>query len=216
MAEHRNEEARGGGGPRASRRSFLKGIGLAGGATLIAPGESHAQESAAGAAGDADLEVHKHGPLSLTLQINGRARTLEVEPRTTLLDALRDHTELTGAKEVCSRGSCGCCSVLLDGKAVNSCLMLAVDAVGSEIWTVEGLAENPEYAPLFDAYAAHDGAQCGFCIPGFVVRSAELFAAGSLATEEAIKDGLAGNLCRCGTYTKIFESCLAAGKGGAS
>jgi xanthine dehydrogenase YagT iron-sulfur-binding subunit len=148
--------------------------------------------------------------------INGEKRALTVEPRTTLLDALRDRAGLTGSKEVCSRGSCGCCTVLLDGKAVYSCMMLALDAVGHEVWTVEGIAASPKFKPLLDAYAAHDGAQCGFCIPGFVTRSAELFAAGQLATEEAIREGLAGNLCRCGTYTKIFEACLAAGaKGGA-
>lgn len=197
-----------------SRRTFLKGMGLAAGATLVVGSEVSAQETRVPAESP-DITYLGRGAREITLRVNGRDRKVQVEPRTTLLDALRDHLDLTGSKEVCDRGACGCCTVLLDGKSVTACMMLAVDAQGSEILTIEGLADDPRYRELVQAYFDNDGAQCGFCIPGFVVRSAALLEEIPAPTPEQVRLGLSGNLCRCGTYTKIFESVLAAAKGGA-
>lgn len=197
-----------------SRRSFLKGVGLAAGAAAVLPGIGSAAEPAATAA-SADVDYTGDGQRQITLMVNGAPAVVAVEPRTTLLEALRTGLDLTGAKEVCDRGSCGCCTVLLDGRAVVSCLMLAVDAVGREIVTVEGIAADPKYKNLIDGLCEHDAAQCGFCIPGFVVRSAEFLKSTPNPTPDDIRAGLAGNVCRCGTYSKLFDGvAAAAAKGG--
>lgn len=194
-------------GTGVSRRSFLKGIGIAAGASVALPVMATGQDALpGGATAVPGLAEMGRGELSITLRINGEAKVLKVELRTTLLSALRDRLDLTGAKEICDRGACGGCTVLLDGKAVNSCLILAVDAQGAEVITVEGIAADPKYAPLIDSFCEHDGAQCGYCIPGFVVRSAGLLGEVPTPTPEQVREGLAGNLCRCGTYTKIFAA----------
>lgn len=199
-----------------SRRSFLKGMGLAAGATAVLPAAVAAQPGERPAAPEIPgVRVLGRAPRPITLRVNGQERTITVEPRTSLLDALRGPLDLTGAKEVCDRGTCGCCTVLLDGKAVVACLMLAMDAVGHEIVTIEGLAEDPRSAQLINAYCENDAAQCGYCIPGFVMSSAALLAKIPNPSPEQVKQGLAGNLCRCGTYTKIFDAvAAAAAKGG--
>ncbi len=195
------------GGSGTSRRSFLKGMGIVAGAAAVLPGvgESRARAQSEEESSP-DVDFTGSGERQITLKINGAPMSVTVEPRTTLLDALREKLHITGAKEVCDRGSCGCCSVLLDGKAITSCMMLAVDAVDREIMTVEGIAEDPRYENLVEAFCEYDGAQCGYCIPGFVVRSAELLAEIPNPSRDEIREGLAGNICRCGTYTKIFES----------
>ncbi len=182
-----------------SRRAFLKTVGM-GAATA---GLIHGTPEAARAAQATIL-----GPdaVPLNLKINGTLHTLTVEPRVTLLRALRNHLGLTGAKEVCERGACGACTVLLDGEPVCSCLILAVDAVGHEITTVEGLGTPDKLSPVQAAFAECDAFQCGFCTPGFVVASTALLTTNPHPSREEIKAGLAGNVCRCGTYSRIFEA----------
>jgi aerobic-type carbon monoxide dehydrogenase small subunit (CoxS/CutS family) len=125
---------------------------------------------------------------------------------TVLGPALRNHLDLTGAKEVCDRGGCGACTVLLDGEPVASCLMLAADAVGHEVTTVEGLGTPDRMSPVQAAFVEADALQCGFCTPGLVVASTALLRKVPQPTLDQIKDGLAGNLCRCGTYSRVFEA----------
>lgn len=144
--------------------------------------------------------------VDLTLKVNGTARQVSVEPRVTLLRALRNHLDLTGAKEVCDRGACGACTVMIDGKAVCSCLMLAADAEGHEITTVEGLGSPEAMSPVQAAFVECDALQCGFCTPGFVVSATALLAANPSPNLAQVKAGLAGNLCRCGTYGRVFEA----------
>lgn len=201
-----------------SRRSFLKSVGVAGAAAAVLPTSALAQDGGAKSAkpsGPAGLRVVGRGASEFTLSINGVDTKVKAEPRATLLDVLRDDLGMTGSKEVCDRGACGACSVLVDGKAVNACMMLAIEGTGHRIETIEGIAADPANAALIDSFCEHDGAQCGFCIPGFVVRSKALLAENPNPTMDEIKSGLSGNLCRCGTYQKIFESVQGAAKGGA-
>jgi len=202
-----------------SRRSFLKSVGVAGAAAAVLPATALSQEGGGDAkkppAGPAGVRVIGRGATEFTLSINGVDTKINAEPRSTLLEVLRDDLGMTGAKEVCDRGACGACSVLVDGKAVNSCMMLAIEGTGHRIETIEGIADDPANAALIDSFCTHDGAQCGFCIPGFVVRSKALLAENPSPTMDEIKSGLSGNLCRCGTYQKIFESVQGAAKGGA-
>ena len=182
-----------------SRRTFLKSLGLSAAATGLV-----------GAAGEdaraAQPTILGPDPVPLSLTINGRVQTVAVEPRVTLLRALRNHLGLTGAKEVCERGACGGCTVLLDGAPICACLLLAVDAVGHEITTVEGLGAPDRLSPVQAAFVECDALQCGFCTPGFVVASTALLRQNPHPSLEEIKAGLAGNLCRCGTYGRIFEA----------
>ena len=144
--------------------------------------------------------------VTLRLKVNGALRQVTVEPRVTLLEALRDHLDLTGAKQVCDRGACGGCTVLLDGETVDSCLMLAADAEGHEITTVEGIGSPERLSPLQQAFVEKDAMQCGFCTPGFVVAGTAFLAKHPSPSLDEIKQGLSGNLCRCGTYGRIFEA----------
>ena len=179
-----------------SRRTFLKTVGVGAAATgLVAPAPRAAEAATLGP--DA---------VPLTLKVNGVTCTVTVEPRVTLLRTLRNHLGLTGAKEVCERGACGACTVLFDGEPICACLMLAVDAVGHEITTVEGLGTPEKLNPIQAAFVECDALQCGFCTPGFVVSSTALLAKQPDPSLEEIKAGLSGNLCRCGTYSRIFEA----------
>jgi len=179
---------------------------------------SEAQEAApAAAASPPGLQELGRGAQAVTLKVNGASKTVQVEPRATLLDTLRMQLGLTGAKPVCDRGSCGACTVLLNGTAVYSCMQLTMECEGDEITTVEGIAADPKYAGLVNDYCEHDAAQCGYCIPGFVVRSAEVVAKGGYpSTPEGVREALAGNTCRCGAYSMIFEAVATATKGGAA
>lgn len=179
-----------------SRRSFLKTAGASAAATTVL-GTPRTEAAPAVLGPDA---------VDLSLKVNGVARTVSVEPRVTLLRALRNHLDLTGAKEVCDRGGCGACTVLVDGNPVCSCLMLAADASGHEITTAEGLGSPEAMSPVQQAFVECDGLQCGFCTPGFVVASTALLRANPSPSPDEIKDGLAGNLCRCGTYGRVFEA----------
>jgi carbon-monoxide dehydrogenase small subunit len=146
----------------------------------------------------------------LTLSVNGDPVSLAVEPHLTLLEVLRDTLGLSGTKEGCGTGDCGACTILLDGEPVNSCLLLAVEAEGSEVITIEGLTNNGDLHPVQKALVAHGGVQCGFCTPGMVLSSVALLKRNPRPTEAEIRDALAGNLCRCTGYDKIVRSVLAA------
>ncbi len=204
---------------RTTRRDFLRGMGLAAGAATMLPSLSapadEAEATPDAAPATPGLRETGRGPRKIELRINGQTHSLTVEPRTTLLEALREHLQLTGAKNGCDRGACGACSVLLDGEAVQSCLLLAVEAVGKEVTTIEGIAADSRYARLVDAFCAHDAAQCGFCIPGMVVGSAALLNRNPHPSAADIREGLAGHLCRCATHPKIIAAVQAAtGTGG--
>jgi aerobic-type carbon monoxide dehydrogenase small subunit (CoxS/CutS family) len=160
--------------------------------------------------GDAEAPVVGPDPVEITLNINGKAMKVTVEPGATLLEALRVNLGLTGSKEICDRGACGGCSVLMDGKLVNSCLTLAMDAVGMQVTTVEGLAKDGKLDPIQEAFVRHDAMQCGYCTPGFVVASRALLNAKPKPTLEEIKHWLGGNICRCGTYGNMFNAVLEA------
>lgn len=149
-------------------------------------------------------------PISLTL--NGQARTVEIgDPRTTLLDLLRERLELTGAKKGCDRGQCGACTVLVDGRRINSCLALALSLDGSEVTTVEGLADGERLHPVQAAFIAHDGFQCGFCTPGQIMSAVGLLKEGHAAGDpERVRELMSGNICRCGAYRGITEAVLEA------
>jgi len=174
-----------------SRRLFLKTVGAGAAATGLAG-------AAADMARAAPPAILGPDAVPLTLRVNGAVHTLTLEPRVTLLRALRNHLGLTGPKEVCERGACGGCTVLLDGEPICACLLLAVDAVGHEITTVEGLGTPEQLSPVQAAFVEADALQCGFCTPGFVVASTALLRKNPNPSLEEIKAGLAGNICRCG------------------
>ena len=153
------------------------------------------------------------GLIAIELEVNGRRRALEVEARHTLLDVLRDELGLTGAKECCLVGECGACTVILDGRTVDSCLVFAVEADGASITTVEGLIVDGQLSRLQQAFLDEGAVQCGFCIPGQLVSAQALLGADPQPSVAGIQEGMAGNLCRCGCYQQITEAILAAAAG---
>ena len=204
--------------PNPSRRRFLKGVGIAGAGAAIADklwAEAETKEEQT-AAGSRPLS----GTITVALDVNGQRRTARVEPRTTLLNTLRNNldTPLTGPKLVCDMGTCGACTVLIDGKPVYSCLVLAVDAVGKKITTVEGLGSPESLNAVQAAFIQEDALMCGFCTPGFVTTISAYLKKNPNPTLEEVREACKGNFCRCGTYPRVFEAALAAakaGKGGA-
>jgi xanthine dehydrogenase YagT iron-sulfur-binding subunit len=195
----------------AGRRKFLKGVSLVGAGAAIADHlwvEAEAEETQA-------ATTPVSGTTKVVLDVNGQKRDVQVEPRTTLLNALRNHLEpaVTGPKLVCDMGTCGACTVLLDGKPVYSCLVLAVDATNKKITTVEGLGspENPNSVQA--AFVEHDASMCGFCTPGFVTTISAYLKKNPNPSLAEIREACKGNFCRCGTYPKVFEAALAAAKG---
>ncbi len=187
-----------------SRRGFLHGAGVTTG--VLGGGILEQQAEAAPPPNVVS------GETSITLTINGKPTKVTVEPRTTLCDALRDRLEITGAKRVCDRGTCGACTVIMNGKVVYSCTMLALDAVGKRIETIESLTMGAKPHPIVPAFAANDGLQCGYCTPGFVMASKGFLDRNPNPTYEQVKAGLGGNLCRCGTYVRIRKAVLEAAK----
>lgn len=147
--------------------------------------------------------------VAITLNVNGRSYALSVDPRRTLLDALREDLSLTGAKPGCNMGQCGACTILLDGEAVYSCLLLAVECQGKPITTIEGLAQGDELDPVQKAFIEHDALQCGFCTPGQVLAMKALFARNATPTDDEIERAMSGNICRCGAYPKILAAARA-------
>jgi carbon-monoxide dehydrogenase small subunit len=148
----------------------------------------------------------------ITLTVNGQACTIEVQPHHTLLEVLRDELGLTGTKECCAEGECGACTVILDGDVVDSCLVLGVEADGSSVQTIEGLAADGKLSPLQQAFLDHGAVQCGFCIPGMIMSAKYLLDTNPNPTEAEIKEGLAGNLCRCAGYSRIIAAVKGAAK----
>jgi len=193
-----------------SRRAFLKGAGVTVSAGAIVTGGL--LDAAAAAATPSSGAVAGPGPVAVTLKINGQSHSLQLEPRVTLLDALRDHLDITGAKKVCDRATCGACTVLLDGKAAYACTVLAIAAQHHEITTIEGLAAEGELSPVSAAFVEHDAQQCGFCTPGFVMAVTAFLKQNPNPSYEQVTAGLGGNLCRCGTYMGVREAALDAAR----
>lgn len=148
----------------------------------------------------------------ISLTVNGKSYELLVKPWTTLLDVIRDDLGLIGTKEGCGLGECGACTVIMDGKTVNSCLILALEAYGKEIITVEGLAQGDKLHPIQEAFVEYGGLQCGFCTPGMIISAKALLDENPNPTDDEIRRGIAGNFCRCTGYTKIIESVKVAAK----
>src|SRR5579863_97608 len=192
-----------------SRRGFLKGAGFTAAGTALLDGvQAFSRETAATT--NPDVEEMGAGPVHIRLKINGKEQSLESEPRTTMADALRIHLGMTGTKVICDRGACSGCTVWLDKLPVNSCMMLAVDAIGHEVTTIEGISADGVPHPLQAAFVKHDAMQCGFCTPGMVMSCAALLEQNPHPTELDVRHAISGNLCRCGTYPKIFAATLEA------
>ncbi|HUP39051.1 MAG TPA: (2Fe-2S)-binding protein [Vicinamibacterales bacterium] len=152
--------------------------------------------------------------MTITITVNGTPRTLDVEVHRTLLEAIRDRLNLTGTKECCAEGECGACTVLLNGRAVNACLVLAVECDGDAVVTIEGMGSGGSLDPVQQAFVESGAVQCGFCIPGMIVAARYLLSTNPHPSEDEIKEGLAGNLCRCAGYSNIVRAVKIAAKGG--
>jgi xanthine dehydrogenase YagT iron-sulfur-binding subunit len=187
------------------RRTVLKTAAVAG--TVATAG--HAAPAAAGAPAAA---APAGGSMEVTLSVNGAVRRVALEPRVTLLDALRDRLGLTGTKKGCDRGECGACTVLVDGERIKSCLTLAVMRQGSEITTIEGLARGDELHPVQEAFIRHDAFQCGGCTPGQIMSAVACIAEGNAGSEEEVREWMSGNLCRCAAYQNIVAAVRDAGR----
>lgn len=185
------------------RRTFVAALGVVGAATLI-PTAAKAQ-----AVTDAPAEL-----VPVTLRVNGVSRTLQLDPRTSLLDTLREHLGLTGTKKTCNQGACGACTVHIDGVRINSCLTLAVMHDGQEITTVEGLAQDNQLHPMQAAFIKHDGFQCGYCTSGQIMSGVACIREGHAGSEEEIREWMSGNLCRCGCYNGILAAVKEVGNAG--
>ncbi len=190
-----------------SRRGFLKGAGITAAGTALLEGVQVFTREAVAATTQHEPELGP-GPVLVTLHVNGKEHTLQIEPRTTLAEALRIHLGMTGTKIVCDRGSCSGCTVLLDRMPVNSCMMLAMDASSHKVTTIEGISRDGEMTPLQAAFVKHDAMQCGFCTPGMVMSCTALLEQNPKPTEADVRKAISGNLCRCGTYPKIFAATL--------
>jgi xanthine dehydrogenase YagT iron-sulfur-binding subunit len=188
------------GGFAVTRRDFLKSAGVVSAVTAAAtPAELEAQRAAAaGVVGPGEVPVR--------LTVNGKTLDLMIEPRVTLLDALRMRADLTGNKRGCDRGACGACTMIVDGRPIYSCSTLAIEVQGKEIRNVDGLANGDTLHPVQQAFCDKDALMCGFCTPGFIMASVALLEKNPTPTPEQIRHGLDGNICRCGTFSRIFEA----------
>jgi xanthine dehydrogenase YagT iron-sulfur-binding subunit len=193
-----------------SRRGFLKGAGVSAATTVLLDGAIAGMAEAQAKASEAKIL----GPMAvqITLNINGQQHAVTVEPRMTLAHVLRDHLDMTGTKVVCDRGACSACTVHVDGTPVCSCMTLAIDAGKREIKTIEGLAKGDQLHPVQEAFVEHDALQCGFCTPGMVMSCAALLDRNPNPSEADVRQAVRGNICRCGTYPKVFDATLAAAK----
>ena len=190
-----------------TRRTFLKSAGLA--SAGVAGLDLLDEVSAAQTAARPQTGAIGPGRTPVKLRVNGQLHTLNVEPRATLAEALRDELHMTGTKIVCDRGACSACSVMLDKTPVCSCMTLAVDVGNRNVTTVEGLARGNDLHPVQAAFIAHDALQCGFCTSGMVMSCAALLERNPNPTVTDVKTAISGNICRCGTYPKVFEAALA-------
>jgi xanthine dehydrogenase YagT iron-sulfur-binding subunit len=187
-----------------SRRDFLKSTGVTGLATAVT---AVAVPDAGAQTGPA---VVGPGDVPVSLTVNGQRLDLKIEPRVTLLDALRSRADLTGTKRVCDRGTCGACTMIVDGRIVYACSTLAIEAQGKQIRTVDGLSTGSTLHPVQQAFCDVDALMCGFCTPGFVVATVAVLEKYPNATRAQISKGLDGNICRCGTFVRIMEAALKA------
>lgn len=195
-----------------SRRSFLRGAGVTtAGTVALGSGLLSFRAPESKPAAPAVLGPEE---AALKLRVNGKDYQIGVEPRMTLAEAIREKLHLTGTKIGCDRGACSACTVMLEGKPVCSCMTLALDAEGKEVTTVEGLAKNGNLHPVQEAFIEHDATMCGFCTPGMVMSCAALLERNPNPSLEDVKAATSGNLCRCGTYPKVFEATMAAAKKG--
>ncbi len=183
-----------------SRREFLKGAGVTSLATAVTAAGVAETEAQTGA------RAIGPGEVPVTLMVNGKRLELKIEPRVTLLDAIRNRADLTGNKRVCDRGACGACTMIVDGRTVYSCSTLAIEVQGKQIRTVDGLANGAALHPVQQAFCEVDALMCGFCTPGFVVATVALLEKHPNATPEQMRKGLDGNICRCGTFVRILEA----------
>jgi xanthine dehydrogenase YagT iron-sulfur-binding subunit len=190
-----------------SRRAFLRGLGT----TAVSAAALGARSVAAEIAKVNAEKPNGPGAIPVTLSINGERRTLQLEPRVTLLEAIRQHCGLTGPKEVCERATCGACTVLLDGVPVYACMILAIEAQGREITSIEGISKEG-LTPVQQAMVENDGLQCGYCSPGFVMSLTALLKRNPNPTEAEVRKACSGHLCRCGSYPHIFKAALAAAR----
>jgi xanthine dehydrogenase YagT iron-sulfur-binding subunit len=199
---------------RLSRRAFIKGAGAAAAVASLIGVPAAAATSPSPESGEATsagiLERLGPGAHEIELRLNGARRQVTIEPRVTLLEALRGPLGLTGTKLVCDRGACGACTVHLDGAPVNACMMLAIDARGHEVITIEGLGTPDRMHPVQRAFVESDALQCGFCTPGMVMSVTAALTANPAPTLDDVKHAVAGNICRCGTYPHVFKAALAA------
>ena len=187
-----------------SRRRFLFGTGVVAATTQL---DCKIEVPNGGAA-----QVLGPGKVAFVLRVNGEDKKLEIEPRATLAEVLRFDLAMTGTKIGCDRGACSACTVWLDGVPVNSCMTFALDAAGHDVTTIEGLARGGTLHPVQQAFVDHDALQCGFCTPGMVMSCAALLARNANPTLDDVRAATSGNLCRCGTYPKVFDATLAAAK----
>ena len=195
---------------RLTRRRFLLRAAVPAVAAGVLAGSPRLSLAARGVASVAVLPASGPGPIPVTLNVNGQPRLLRIEPRVTLLDALRERLALTGTKKGCDQGTCGACTVLVDGRRVNSCLTLAVMAQGKTITTIEGLANGDQLHPVQAAFLANDGFQCGYCTPGQIISAVALIAEKRPTDDASVREWMSGNICRCGAYPNIVKAVRAA------
>jgi xanthine dehydrogenase YagT iron-sulfur-binding subunit len=184
-----------------SRRGFLSQLTVAGAGITLAPLLSHATDIDPGIPLPAPVEI-----TGVSLTINGKRQALNLDSRVTLLDALRENLGMPGTKKGCDHGQCGACTVLVDGKRINSCLTLAVMCEGAEVTTIEGLANGDQLHPMQAAFLKHDGFQCGYCTPGQICSAVGLIKEGHAKTDAEIRELMSGNICRCGAYQNILSA----------
>ena len=198
--------------PKLTRRTFIKSIGISSVGVAAVKGEGMVGQLQKAGILQKDSIVGP-GKIKVTFQVNGKYVNSQIEPRTTLAEALRDYLHLTGTKIGCNRGACGACTVILAGKTVPSCMILALDAVGKPIETIEGLEKSKEKLhPLQESFIEHDAMQCGFCTSGMIMSAKHLLDKQQTPSAEEIKEAVSGNLCRCGTYPHVFKAVEAAAK----
>jgi len=190
-------------GDPESRRAFLKKVAITSAAATIGPGLL-AAESKPAPVPSADQPAP--ATVKVRFELNGKNVELELDPRVTLLDALRDRLGLTGSKKGCDHGQCGACTVLVNGRRINSCLSLAATHEGDRIQTIEGLAQGDQLHPVQSAFVDHDGFQCGYCTPGQICSAVALLAEGHAGSDDEIREWMSGNICRCGAYPNIVAA----------